>query len=258
VVNLFLWKACNNILPTKANLARRGVTPDDKCPICKLERETVSHSLWSCQAAKDVWSECPMRIQKSPCDEDDFLSIFKRLVERLSVEDLRMLAYVARQIWFRRNGVVFKEVFQSPKEIIQAAYNQMNQYEQAHLKRSTDDSIRTTKSGKGCWTKPLSGVIKINWDAAMDTLTGKAGLGSIARDCEGRVVAMSSSIQQHITNPTTAETLAAWQAVVLGMQLGATYLELEGDALEVVQGLNQVDYCCGRDGPVLNDIKMLF
>jgi hypothetical protein len=123
VVHLFLWKACNNILPTKENLARRGVTPDDKCPICKLERETVSHSLWSCQAAKDVWLECPMRIQKSPCDEDDFLSIFKRLGERLSVEDLRMLAYVARQIWFRRNGVVFKEVFQSPKEIIQAAYN---------------------------------------------------------------------------------------------------------------------------------------
>jgi hypothetical protein len=77
----------------------------------------------------------------------------------------------------------------------------------------------------------------------MDTLTSKAGLGTIARDYEGRVVAMSNSIQQHNTHPTTTETLTAWQAVVLGMQLGATYLELEGDALEVVQGLNQVDYC---------------
>jgi hypothetical protein len=54
VVHLFLWKACNNILPTKANLARRGVTLDDKCPICKLEKEIVGHSLWSYQAAKDV------------------------------------------------------------------------------------------------------------------------------------------------------------------------------------------------------------
>jgi hypothetical protein len=133
----------------------------------------------------------------------------------------------------------------------------MNQYDQAHLKRSTIDSSRATKSGKGRWTKPSSGVIKINWDTAMDTLIGKAGLGSIARDYEGRVVAMSSSIQQHITNPTTAETLAAWQVVVLGMQLGATYLELEGDALEVVQGLNQVDYCCGLDGPVLKYLAVL-
>jgi hypothetical protein len=57
---------------------------------------------------------------------------------------------------------------------------------------------------------------------------------------------------------TTAETLAAWHAVVLGLHLGATYLLMEGDAMEVVQGLNQANQCWGRDGPVLNDIKMLF
>ena len=62
VVHLFLWKACNNILPTKANLFKRGVTQDDKCPICNLEMESVGHSLWSCQAANDVWLECPMQI----------------------------------------------------------------------------------------------------------------------------------------------------------------------------------------------------
>jgi ribonuclease HI len=83
------------------------------------------------------------------------------------------------------------------------------------------------------------------------------GLGTVARDYEGRVVAMSSSTRQYIGHPTTAEALAAWQAVVLGVHLGATYLELEGDAMEVVQGLNQVNQCWGRDGPVLNDIKML-
>jgi hypothetical protein len=66
VVYLFLWKACNNILPTKINLAKRGVTPDDKCPICKTEMETVNHSIWSCQSARDVWLECPLKIQKTP------------------------------------------------------------------------------------------------------------------------------------------------------------------------------------------------
>jgi outer membrane biogenesis lipoprotein LolB len=42
------------------------------------------------------------------------------------------------------------------------------------------------------------------------------------------------------------------------MQLGAMYLELEADAMEVVQRLNQADFCWGQDGPILNDIKMLF
>ena len=85
VIQLFLWKACNNILPTKENLFKRAVTQDDKCPICILELETIGHSLWSCPTAKDVWMMCPPRIQKSPSDEVDFSTIFVRLVEQLSV-----------------------------------------------------------------------------------------------------------------------------------------------------------------------------
>jgi hypothetical protein len=49
------------------------------------------------------------------------------------------------------------------------------------------------ESGMGRWTKPPTGVIKINWDAAMDIPTGMADLGTVAGDCEGRVVTMSSS-----------------------------------------------------------------
>jgi hypothetical protein len=100
VIHLFFWKACNNILPTKGNLSKRAVTQDDKCPICKLETETIGHSLWSCQAAKDVWKECPSRIHKSPADEDDFSAIFMHLVERLPANELWLLVFVARQIWF--------------------------------------------------------------------------------------------------------------------------------------------------------------
>ena len=69
------------------------------------------------------------------------------------------------------------------------------------------------------------------------------------------MLAMTSSTRKHISHPTTAETLAGWHAVVLGVHLGATYLELEGDATKVVQGLNLADHYCGRDGPVLNNIK---
>ena len=61
-----------------------------------MEKETVGHSLWSCQAAKDVWVECPFRIQKSTCDVDEFLNIFIRLVERFTEEEPRLVAHVAR------------------------------------------------------------------------------------------------------------------------------------------------------------------
>jgi hypothetical protein len=101
------------------------------------------------------------------------------------------------------------------------------------------------------------GVVKINWDAAVDERTDNVSLGAIARDHEGRVLAMHGSTCKHIYDPTTAETLVAWKAVVLGVLLGVIYLEFEGDAKEVVQGINCASHCLGHEGPVLNDIKTL-
>jgi hypothetical protein len=46
VVKLFLWKALHNLLPTRVNLAKKGVTTDKLCPICAMEEETVLHVLW--------------------------------------------------------------------------------------------------------------------------------------------------------------------------------------------------------------------
>jgi hypothetical protein len=54
VVRIFLWQACNNIIPTKENLFKKRITDDPLCPICGLDVETVGHILWSCTAARDV------------------------------------------------------------------------------------------------------------------------------------------------------------------------------------------------------------
>jgi hypothetical protein len=52
----FLWSACHEILPTKANLFLRKVTMDPYCPICERDEETAYHALWQCPVANDVWS----------------------------------------------------------------------------------------------------------------------------------------------------------------------------------------------------------
>jgi hypothetical protein len=55
MVQSFLWKACNNILATKANLHKRGITINTLCPIYGLQPETVGHILWSYPSTRDVW-----------------------------------------------------------------------------------------------------------------------------------------------------------------------------------------------------------
>ncbi|KAK9992584.1 hypothetical protein SO802_027569 [Lithocarpus litseifolius] len=52
----FVWKACTDILPTRAHLYRRKVPIDPPCLICGQIDETVGHALWECPLAKNVWA----------------------------------------------------------------------------------------------------------------------------------------------------------------------------------------------------------
>lgn len=83
VVQFFLWKACQNILPTKANLYKRNLSLDPLCPICGRSEETVCHILWHCPSTHDVWSECSPKIQKPPSFDEDFGSIAEIILEWL-------------------------------------------------------------------------------------------------------------------------------------------------------------------------------
>jgi hypothetical protein len=58
----FIWRACNDSLPTRENLAKRKVITDSICPFCEQEMETCCHILWQCPSAKDVWSMGPLKI----------------------------------------------------------------------------------------------------------------------------------------------------------------------------------------------------
>lgn len=75
---------------------------------------------------KDVWLENSMRIQKFTSDEDGFLNLFEKLLGRLENEEIEMFAYVARQVWFRRNKVVFGEDLLSPATVNRIALEQMD------------------------------------------------------------------------------------------------------------------------------------
>jgi hypothetical protein len=58
VLKVFMWRECNNVLPTKVNLMKRKIVEDPLCPICGLEGETTGHILWGCQVIDTRCMEC--------------------------------------------------------------------------------------------------------------------------------------------------------------------------------------------------------
>jgi hypothetical protein len=128
---IFLWKACADILPTKQKLFHTNVTNDPLCPICQLETETVGHILWHCPSAQDVWMECDRRFHKCSFQSPDFLGIMDQLIARLDADDIPVVVNVARQIWFRRNSVVFGGIFAHPKTVFRTAVEQVEAFSKA-------------------------------------------------------------------------------------------------------------------------------
>lgn len=55
-IKFFLWNACQNALPTMENLFKRKIVPAPTCLICKIEPETVEHTLFLCPWTSLIWN----------------------------------------------------------------------------------------------------------------------------------------------------------------------------------------------------------
>nr|GEV62280.1 hypothetical protein [Tanacetum cinerariifolium] len=56
-VNVFMWRAMLNKLPTRVNLDRKGIEVDSLlCPIYHEDVETVNHIFFTCDLAKVLWA----------------------------------------------------------------------------------------------------------------------------------------------------------------------------------------------------------
>ena len=72
---------------------------------------------------------------------------------------------------------------------------------------------------------------------AVDGERKRIGMGAIVRNSDGGVIAMMCDTLDFIQDPTTAEALAARQAVELSLTLGIRKIILKGDSLQVVHAL---------------------
>ncbi|KAF5477294.1 hypothetical protein F2P56_003944 [Juglans regia] len=122
----FLWRACQEALPTQSNLFKKKVVSDPLCPICNREEESVQHVLWSCEAAKDVWSQCSKKLQKCSISSFSMITFFETLTEALNQEELQEFVITARRIWWRRNSFIFKKGFTHPNHIVREARATLN------------------------------------------------------------------------------------------------------------------------------------
>ena len=119
--------------------------------------------------------------------------------------EIQSFAYVARQVWFRRNKMVFDNDFASP-----ATVNRISTEQDLYDLAENWPSRRTTSVTAPMvikWENPPIGCLKINWDASVDQVRRKTGVGVVLRNHEGEIVAAQCITRNLLSNPTAAEAM---------------------------------------------------
>ena len=84
-VRTFKWPACSNCLPIQDNLHRKKVRVEMTCEFCCLDPETVTHVLWECPFARNVWSLFKGKTQKCSNQASNFFLLFNHVQAHLKL-----------------------------------------------------------------------------------------------------------------------------------------------------------------------------
>ncbi|KAG6628833.1 hypothetical protein CIPAW_14G039600 [Carya illinoinensis] len=186
VVKLFLWKVGQELLPIKENLHRRKVSASNMCPICERRVETAVHMIWGCSAASDVWAMDESPVRKWCNAEWGFAELWASMFQKLRIEDVELMAYTMMRLWLRRNLLVFENKFDAPENVFKAAKLAMSEFKEANLIKQRCLGARAVRREAVKWEKPEVGMVKVNWDTAVDANNGRVGLGVVVRDDQGK------------------------------------------------------------------------
>lgn len=100
-VRLFLWRACQDILPTRLSLFRRHIIDESLCPMCDGADESTMHALLYCPAARAIWLHGAL----GPVNhtESSFLHWWSLFIEQSSPTVCCQAAVLLWSIWNNRN-----------------------------------------------------------------------------------------------------------------------------------------------------------
>ena len=249
---IFLWRACENSLPTMENLFRRGVSPHAYCSRCCDDIETISHALWGCQSVVEAWDQHPFvsvwpKIYK--------LKVFDAVELMLSYDGgslTRLFCLFLWTLWYARNSVVFHQPTKQVGFLLAEAKGYLAAYDAVH-----SPSQLIPLAGPSSWCKPFVGCLKLNTDASLKPDGGRVGLGFILRNHEGSVLLAGHDFRASCLDVRSAE---AW-AILVGLRavLEKNFLPVvvESDALSVVLSLKSGDKLRSDIGIIFDEIFSL-
>ncbi|GKV08912.1 hypothetical protein SLEP1_g20481 [Rubroshorea leprosula] len=256
-VRLLIWQAYRGVLPTKDNLHRRRVETDLLCPVCGLEPESILHCFVYCLAARATWLGSPLSLRVSELHVDNFAAFIDGMIPILGREQLEMLCILCWKIWGCRNEVVWHGKHTDPQRIIEHGLGYLREYKQAMISKGRQVGLGQ-QLGETRWRPPDVSHVKINTDGATSGQQQNFGIGAVARDHDGNVVAAMACKGQGAVVAEIAEACSLRKALQWARGLSFDRIILESDCATIVTAMQHESPPLNSTlGLIISDSKML-
>ncbi|XP_062028650.1 uncharacterized protein LOC133744575 [Rosa rugosa] len=254
-IRVFMWRAIHGFLPCATNLQQRRILDDPSCWFCRGPLETALHALWDCPKAKKTWKKTFLNGVCKVWQLPTFLDLVHHVYTIANETEFESFCFTAWWIWRNRNLGRHGEKIREPAEVAQLASEWQNEYA----------SLSWTKSGgevgidqnKVVWNPPQQGHIKMNFDGACDLKNGICGLGVVFRDHLGGLKGALAVPQVGNLSPRSVEALALLHGLRFAAHVGFSNIEIEGDALSVINTLHDSSEDLSSEGHIIDEVKSL-
>ncbi|XP_057452461.1 uncharacterized protein LOC130744291 [Lotus japonicus] len=218
------WRAIQGYLPLKERLFSRRVDVDPGCPFCATERENEDHLFIHCPAAKHVWFASQLVVRVASFST--FRELWLAVLELHDEEVLALVQSTVYAIWEARNHTIFQQRQFTMDNVLGRVRCLTEEVRVRDQMRAPSVALPAT------WKTPTSGTIKFNFDAYYH-VNGSTGLGMVARNCNGEVMAAACSYPHSALSPLLAEAMSLRWTMQLAIDLGFRRICLETDCLQL-------------------------
>lgn len=234
----FLWRVCSSCLPTAVALTAKHVQMNVRCPWCHAGDEDDVHVLFSCEFAKSVWATSGVNdiIQVLPGEK--VFDILQRIFSAGTREQLVLVALMCWNLWNRRNKWVWEKINVSGFGVRQGAMNLLSDWR--NVQQEVTRNVVSSNTSLGHWSKPPSGWVKVNIDAASFEELNCTGVGAVIRDEQGEFVRARSRRIEVLLHPREAEALSLKEALSWVKELGFRDCVFETDAKQLADACRNI------------------
>ena len=249
-IKVFLWRVCSNALPTLENLKRRKIMEDAKCKACLAAEEDALHAIWGCEKLRHIWFPCFSWVQTEHPQILDVQELISLVGQR--IDKLELFAVVAWFIWNHRNKLLVNEKGLASDRILQAAMAYLSEFQVKFPKAAPKPP-----KGHVHWCPPMGERFKTNYDGAVFSESGEAGIGVVVRNAKGEVIAALAEKILYPGSVEVLEALAARRAVNFIVELGIAGSEFEGDSELVCRALRSTELGHSSIGQIVKNIMSI-